>query len=143
MQVSLEELMALASALESSSEHPLAGAVLDFAESIISPPEPHPSRTFSKGLDNSEVLPIELRSKGGETELLLMSPRSPKKRNSPSKSQRRTDWLRNSKDVEPKPGWSSHTKPLDQICSARLKTSIRASGSRCDLLKTVRSSFQA
>jgi cation transport ATPase len=35
--VSLEELLALTAALESQSEHPLAGSVLDFAESVIAP----------------------------------------------------------------------------------------------------------
>ncbi len=39
MQVSLEELLALTAALESQSEHPLAGSVLDFAESVILPPQ--------------------------------------------------------------------------------------------------------
>jgi len=52
LQMSLEELLALTAALESQSEHPLAGSVLDFAESVISPPD---SSTASVPLPAAEV----------------------------------------------------------------------------------------
>ena len=108
LQISLEELLALSSALESSSEHPLARAVLDFAESIISPAELQSSRCLGRDTEAMEVSTSDISSsRVEETEMLLMSSRSPNTNSSPSKAQRRTDWLRTAKDVESKPGEQS------------------------------------
>ena len=50
LQVSLEELLALTAALECESEHPLASSVLDFAESVIAPPQSHKESTSATGV---------------------------------------------------------------------------------------------
>lgn len=95
-QVSIEELLALAAALEAHSEHPLAGSVLDFAESRLVPQE---AQQEPEALEASTSETSWL--KGGETEMLPL----PKKGLcSPVKPKRQTAWLRPAKDVEPKQG---------------------------------------
>ena len=96
MQVPLQELLALTAALESQSEHPLAGSVLDFAQSRLAPlaDEADPEALQTAASDASS--PVK------ETEMLLLSPCSPSRLR--RKQLRRTDWLRAAKDVESRQG---------------------------------------
>ena len=96
MQVPLEELLALTAALESQSEHPLAGSVLDFAQSRLAP--------LADEADPEELQPAasDASSPVKETEMLLLSPSSPSRLH--RKQPRRTDWLRSAKDVESRQG---------------------------------------
>ena len=101
-QVPLEELLALTAALESQSEHPLAGSVLDFAQSRLAP--------LADEADAEELQPAasDASSPIKETEMLLLSPCSPSRLR--RKQPRRTDWLRSAKDVESRQG-SFHPCP--------------------------------
>lgn len=114
--MTLEELLALTAALEAHSEHPLAGSVLDYAESRLDPQERQGDEQGPDGLEASTSETSWLQ--GGETEMLVLPRQSP--HSSPVKAKRRTAWLRTAKDVEPKQGHFSPVATASVVfCRAR------------------------
>lgn len=84
-------MLALAAALESHSEHPLASSVLDFAQNTLVPKQED---------EDGSPQQASAAGEGGGT----LSPSS-----SPGKSSGRNrntrEWLRTAKDVEIRQGW--------------------------------------
>lgn len=82
-QISIEEVVALAAALEAYSEHPLAAAIIAFAAARLGVAEKAPETASKKASD--------LVGKGS---------------NDGGGAARRVDWVRPAKDVEAEPGAS-------------------------------------
>lgn len=112
VQVTQEEALALAAALEHASEHPLAAAVLEHAEAVLlGTPQPADEDPVmaDEGLDERDRL-----LGPGAVPAPSVGLRSPTART--QRRPRRTDWVRSVRDAEPFPG----AQPLlPAACSCR------------------------
>ena len=97
LQVSEDESLALAAAVEHASEHPLASAVLEYAEASLAGPLP-----AELSQDSVAALSEPSSLLQGSTE-----PSSPTVGLTPTAGRRhprRTDWVRDVRDPQPTPG---------------------------------------
>lgn len=126
LQYPVDEIVALAAAIENQSEHPLASSVLNFAEERLGGPEredkalsPHKSTPRSQSSREFERLKsTSFKSAVSETELVpLASGRSFDR--SPGKTRHRHAgvWLRSAKDVQPVQG-RAHNAIADAFTQA-------------------------
>ncbi len=94
MQLSLGEVLSLAAAVETCSEHPLAGAVLQFAAAHLAVPVASLDADLTAGLNQLE--------EPSEASQLLPSPTKAQRQSSPTV--KATDWLQPATDVEVEEG---------------------------------------
>ncbi len=94
VQLSLGEVLSLAAAVETCSEHPLAGAVLQFAAAHLAAPVASLDADLTAGLNQLE--------EPSEASQLLPSPTKAQRHSSPTVTA--TDWLQPATDVEVEEG---------------------------------------
>ena len=94
VQLSLGEVLSLAAAVETCSEHPLAGAVLQFAAAHLAVPVASLDADLTAGLNQLE--------EPSEASQLLPSPTKAQRQSSPTVTA--TDWLQPATDVEVEEG---------------------------------------
>ncbi len=94
LQLSLAEVLGLAAAVESCSEHPLAAAVLHFAAAHLAVPQASLDAELTAGLHQLE--------EPSEASQLLPSPSKAQRQTSPTVTA--TDWLQPATDVEVEEG---------------------------------------
>ena len=112
MQLSLGEVLSLAAAVETCSEHPLAGAVLQFAAAHLAVPVASLDADLTAGLNQLE--------EPSEASQLLPSPTKAQRHSSPTVTA--TDWLQPATDIEVEEG------EVDIACGLSYKICLNPAG---------------